>query len=137
MSRSKEVQGSHAVLPHLINIERIKRVQFTLSQLHDPLDNSLDRHFKSQLDTVCLDENLFYTTDESETYYQLPLEDSSKKKGKSKKYSIKFIFLAATARPSYDHHTKSWWDGKIGIYPIVEMVPAAKTDQQVLLRLIV
>ena len=48
------------MLPHLTNLQRITRVQFALSQLHEPFDNSLDRHFKSQFDTVHLDEKLFY-----------------------------------------------------------------------------
>ena len=102
-----------------------------MSQLHDPFDNSLgDRHFKSQLDTVHLDEKLFYITDESESYYyQQPLEDSPKKKGKSKRFIIKCMFLAATARPKYNHHTKTWWGGKIGMYPIVEMVPATRNSK--------
>ena len=61
------------MLPYLTDQQRIAaRVQFTLSQLHDPFDNSLNRHFKSQLDTVHLDEKLFYSTDESESYYQHP-----------------------------------------------------------------
>ena len=39
------------------------------------------------------------------------------------------MFLAATARPRYNHSTKTWWDGKIGMYPIVEVKPAAKNSK--------
>ena len=92
------------MLPHLTDKQRIARIQFALSQLHEPLAHALDRHFKSQLDTVHLNEKLFYVTDESETYYQYPLEGSPKKKGKSKRFIIKCMFLAAIARPRYNHH---------------------------------
>ena len=34
------------------------------------------------------------------------------------------MFLAVCARPRYDPHSKTFWDGKIGIYPIMELVPA-------------
>ena len=48
--KSAELKKSRVhMLPHLTNNQRIARVQFALSQLHDPFDNSLDRHFKSLL----------------------------------------------------------------------------------------
>ena len=36
------------------------------------------------------------------------------------------MFLSAVARPRWDFHTKSMWDGKIGIWPFVESIPAKR-----------
>ena len=44
----------------------------------------------------------------------------------NKRYISKVILLAAVARPRYDFHRKAKFDGKIGIWPIVETTPAKR-----------
>jgi len=39
------------------------------------------------------------------------------------------MFLAATARPRFDPHTKTYWDGKIGIWECVDYVAAKRTSR--------
>ena len=38
------------------------------------------------------------------------------------------MFLCAQARPRWDNNANQMWDGKIGIWPIGEYVPAARTS---------
>ena len=112
------------LLPHQTNQQRISRVEFTLNRLHEPFDESLDRHFKSQFNCVHLDEKLLYCIEKAQTYYQHPFEDSPKKEAKSNRYIIKCMFLAPIARPRY-----AWWHGKIGMYPIVKVEQAKKNSK--------
>jgi len=39
------------------------------------------------------------------------------------------MFLVAMARPRFDPHTKTCWDGKIGIWECVDYVPAKRTSR--------
>jgi len=39
------------------------------------------------------------------------------------------MFLAATARPHYDPHTKTYWNGKIGMWECMDYVAAKRTSR--------
>ncbi|ETV92737.1 hypothetical protein H310_13158 [Aphanomyces invadans] len=39
------------------------------------------------------------------------------------------MFLAAVARPRYDHHLKRMFDGKLGIWPFVKRIPATRNSK--------
>jgi hypothetical protein len=39
------------------------------------------------------------------------------------------MFLCAQARPQWDHHTKTQWDGKIGIWPIGKYTKAQRNSK--------
>ncbi|ETV69288.1 hypothetical protein H257_14915 [Aphanomyces astaci] len=45
---------------------------------------------------------------------------------KSKNFITKVMFLAAVARPRYNPSTKVSFDGKIGVWPFVEVAPAIR-----------
>ena len=103
---------------------------FCVEHLQEPFcSDTLDRRFKLQLNEIHLDEKLFYVTTEKEDYYQHNLEEVPVKKGISKRFITRCMFLAVCARPRYDPHSKTFWDGKIGIYPIMELVPAINNSK--------
>ncbi|ETK74459.1 hypothetical protein L915_18749 [Phytophthora nicotianae] len=55
----------------------------------------------------------------------------------NRRYIGKVMFLVAVARPRYDAKRKTYVDGKIGIWPIVEYVRAQRSwqiEQKALLR---
>ena len=45
-----------------------------------------------------------------------------------KKHITKVMFLSAMARPQTDHAKKKFFDGKVGLWPFVEVVPAQRTS---------
>ena len=45
------------------------------------------------------------------------------------KASLKVIFLAAVCRPRYNVTAKKMFDGKIGIWPFIEMLPAKRSSK--------
>ncbi|ETL83004.1 hypothetical protein L917_16960, partial [Phytophthora nicotianae] len=38
------------------------------------------------------------------------------------------LFLVAVGRPRYDAHTRKWVDGKLGVWPFVEMVESKRSS---------
>ena len=108
------------MLPHLTNKQRTNRVMFTLSQLH--LTSNLTDISKSSLIQSTLMRNL--------SILLMSLKLTTNILWKSKRLIIKCMFLAATDRPRYNHcTTKTWWDGKTGMYPVVELVPAKRNSK--------
>ena len=35
----------------------------------------------------------------------------------------------AIAKPQYDHKAKTWWDGKLGMWPVGEFTPALRNSK--------
>ena len=50
----------------------------------------------------------------------------------SKQHIKKVMFLCATARPRFDHGRNAWFDGKLGIWPIVEYSRPAQRSYDVI-----
>ncbi|KAF0710796.1 hypothetical protein AaE_012376 [Aphanomyces astaci] len=78
------------------------------------------------LDFVHVDEKWFYLTKVKRRYYVYDDEEVAAHSVKSKHYITKVMFLAAVARPRYDHHSKTFWDGKVGVWPFVQVSPALR-----------
>ena len=86
--------------------------------------------FRDMMNEVHVDEKWFRVKDTQETVYLLPGEKPPPLKLKSKRFITQIMFLTAVARPRYNHTTKTWWDGKIGIWPVVERVPAQRSSKK-------
>ncbi|ETV79560.1 hypothetical protein H257_06824 [Aphanomyces astaci] len=56
-------------------------------------------------------------------------EAMTQRAAKSKIYITMVIFLASVGRPHYDHTKKMLLDGKIGIWPFVEDLPAHRSSK--------
>ena len=81
-------------------------------------------------DTVMVDEAWFYVKRNCERFYLAPDEKVPVRKAKSKRHIQKVMFLAAVSRPYYCHRTKTWNDGKLGIFPFAEKVPAKHSSEK-------
>ena len=46
-----------------------------------------------------------------------------------KSHITKVMFLCAVVRPQYNPCAKSWWDGKLGIWPIGDGEPAKQKSK--------
>jgi hypothetical protein len=71
-------------------------------------------------DTVHLDEKWFKLYKANTKYYLAKDEDLPYRSCPNKRYIGKVMFLAAVARPRYDFRRKRHFDGKIGIWYILE-----------------
>lgn len=58
------------------------------------------------------------------TVYLAKGEKPPERSAKSARFLPKVMFLSAVARPRFDDDGECTFDGKIGIWPFVELVPA-------------
>lgn len=79
-------------------------------------------------DVVHVDEKWFNMYRASTTYYLSPMETIPYRACPNKRYIGKVMFLAAVARPRYDTKRNIYFDGKIGVWPVVELVQAARSS---------
>jgi hypothetical protein len=76
--------------------------------------------FMDQMDRVHLDEKWFHMCQDGEGYL-LCSDEEMPRKG--------HVLLCAQARPRWDFHTHSQWDGKIGLWPIGKYTLAQQSSK--------
>lgn len=115
---------SSTVKPTLTDTNKLERLRFALSMLQE---NS--NEFRPMYDTVHVDEKWFYLTKIKKNFYLLPDESAPERSVKSKRFITKVMFMAAVARPRFDPHKKTVFDGKIGLWPFVVQEPAQRSSK--------
>uniref|UniRef100_H3G778 Uncharacterized protein n=1 Tax=Phytophthora ramorum TaxID=164328 RepID=H3G778_PHYRM len=75
-----------------------------------------------------IDEKWFNMYKASNGYYLASDENLPYRSCPNKRYIGKLMFLAAVARPRYDFGQNRYFDGKIGIWPIVEHIVALRSS---------
>lgn len=117
---------SNTIKPLLTEKNKMHRLQFALEML-DP--NSPTPKFQEMLDCIHIDEKWFYITRTKQTLYLAPDEPEPQRICKSKKFIGKVMFLAAVARPRWDHSRNKWFNGRIGIWPFVTKEKALRSSK--------
>ncbi|KAH9136029.1 hypothetical protein AeRB84_018691, partial [Aphanomyces euteiches] len=117
-----KARSSH-ITPLLTDANKMKRLRFALDFLRPGLHGT--HFFENMYNRVHVDEKWFYTQ-VKRIIYVYDDEELALRSAKLKTFITKVMFLAAVARPRYDTHTKQFFDGKLGIWPFVSYVPAAR-----------
>ena len=91
------------------------------NQFRDPQDPS---KYQDMHDCIHLDEKWFFLTWEKEQYLLLLDKKNPKHCVKHKLHIAKVMFLCTVARLCINPSVNSWWDGKLGIWPIGDWEPA-------------
>lgn len=120
--RLKRVNST--VKPHLGEENKIQRLKFALDMLEPESDK-----FKEMFNMVHVDEKWFYLTKIKKKFYLVPEEEIPHRTVQSKRFITKVMFLTAVARPRWDPHRKTFFDGKIGIWPCIDQVPAQRSSK--------
>lgn len=105
-----------------------ERLRFSLT-LVDTKPRSTELRFDAMYDRVFVDEMWFHICKSRTRYYLGRSEKKNHRTAKNKNFVTKVVFLCAVARPRYCHSTKTWFDGKLGLWPFVEMQPAKRTSK--------
>lgn len=117
---------SNAIKPLLSDSNKIQRIEFALSMI---IPRSNPPTFQDMFDCVHVDEKWFYLTRTKATYYMCPDEPEPLRTCKSKRFIEKVMFLAAVARPRFDHSRNKFFDGKVGMWPFVVREPAQRRSK--------
>ena len=115
----------NSLKPVLTEENKVARLIMALES-RDPNDPS---KFLDMMDRVHVDEKWFFLSRQKERYLLLPEEKNPKRCVKSKSHITKVMFLCAVARPCFNTSANSWWDGKLGIWPIGEWEPAQRASK--------
>ena len=93
---------------------------------HDPQDPT---KFLDMMDCIHMDEKWFFLSWQKERYLLLPEEKNPKRCVKSISHITKVMFLCAIACPHLNPSANSWWDVKLGIWPIGDWEPAKRASK--------
>ena len=91
------------------------------NHFRDPQDPS---KYQAMHDHIHLDEKWFFLIQEKERYLLVLDEKNPKRCIKHKSHITKVMFLCTVVRPCFNTSANSWWDGKLGIWPIGDWEPA-------------
>ena len=111
---------SNSLKPILTEENKLPRLLMA-NHFRDPQDPS---KFQDMRDWIHLDEKWFFLTQEKERYLLVSDEKNPKHCVKHKSHITKEMFLCPVARPCFNTSVNSWWDGKLGIWPIGDWEPA-------------
>ena len=115
----------NSLKPVLMEENKVARLIMALES-RDPNDPS---KFLDMMDRVHVDEKWFFLSRQRERYLLLPEEKNPKRCVKSKSHITKVMFLCAVAHPRFNTSANSWWDGKLGIWPIGGWEPAQRASK--------
>ena len=124
LQEGEMVRHTSFLRPYLTEKNRMVRLDYCLEMI-----DSDEPRFKDMMDYIHIDEKWFNLTTKSKKYYLLPSEEKPYRACKSTKFITKVMFLAAVARPRWNHSKNQWFDGKLGIWPFVEEVPAQRDSK--------
>jgi hypothetical protein len=123
---------SNSLKPFLKEKNKKDRLEFCMSMIDERTRGDAAPRFTNMHNMVHIDEKWFYMTKKNRNYYLLPEEDVTIRAVQNKNCIGKVMFLTAIARSRFekadrfdkaDHVTFS---GKIGIWPFVKEIPAAR-----------
>ena len=111
---------SNSLKPILTEENKLARLLMA-NHFRDPQDPS---KYQDMHDHIHLDEKWFFLTRKKEQYLLLPDKKNPKHCVEHKLHITKVMFLCTVARLHFNPSANSWWDGKLGIWPIGDWVPA-------------
>ena len=87
------------------------------------------RLYNNFYQAVHVDEKWFFISEKELRLYIAPGENVPNRVCQNKDHILKVMFLCAVARPRYDQNNgECYFDGKLGIFPFVERVPAQRAS---------
>ena len=113
---------SNSLKPVLTEENKVAQLFMALDS-RDPQD---PMKFLDMMDRIQVDEKWFFLSWQKERYLLLLEEKNPKQCMKSKSHITKVMFLCAIACPHFNPCANSWWDGKLGIWPIGDWEPAKR-----------
>ena len=78
-------------------------------------------------DLIHIDKKWFYLKKDGQCFIIAADEEEPYRHVQHKSFLTKIMFLCAVARPRYDTRRNTWFDGKIGIWPIGKWEPAKRS----------
>ena len=119
------------IKPLLTDVNKMQRLHYCCAHVKRHVrDEAADEHeFYDMMDVVHLDEKWFNGDKDRRKVYLLPGEEPQYRCAKSKRFIPKVMFLTAVARPRHDEDRGVYFDGKLGMWPFIEYLPAMRSSR--------
>lgn len=122
---------TNAVKPYHTDKNKTARLRYCMSMLEQSSLNQIISPpiFQEMFNVIHIDEKWFFMSKAAERYYLAPGEAEPHRTCKGKKFIPKVMFLAAVARPRFDSRKNQFFNGKIGIFPMVYKEAAKRSSK--------
>ena len=123
MLLQKDVCRVHtsSLKPTLTEENKMSRMELALSFIDK---NNNTSKFEDMEDLLHIDKKWFYLTKDGQHFIIAADEEEPYRHVQHKSFLTKIMFLCAVARPRYNTNKNTWFDRKIGIWPIGKWEPA-------------
>ncbi|XP_074301159.1 uncharacterized protein LOC141632512 [Silene latifolia] len=128
VKQKKIRKHTNAIKPSLTDSNKLQRLIFSLSSIFVERNSGVVK-FKDMSLKIHIDEKWFYITKTTDSFYILEEEEPPYRSCQSKRFITKVMFMCAVCRPLYGDNGELIFDGKLGIFPFIEEVPAARTSK--------
>ncbi|GMF36685.1 unnamed protein product [Phytophthora fragariaefolia] len=111
------------IKPVLTEANKLRRVQYALSFVADDArqhGDTFGHAFDPMLNIVHVDEKWFNRDKKTRRFNLVKGEEAPQRRRHSARHIQKTMFLTAIARPRWDPHRKTEFDGKLGLWPFAE-----------------
>ena len=109
--------------PTLTEENKMSRIELALSFI----DKNNTRKLENMEDLIHIDKKWFYLTKDGQCFIIAVDEEEPYRHVQHKSFLTKIMFLCAVARPRYDTNKNTWFDRKIGIWPIGKWEPVKQS----------
>ena len=112
--------------PTLTEESKMSRMELALSFV----EKNNTSKFENMEDLIHIDEKWFYLTKDGQCFIIAADEEEPYRHVQHKLFLTKIMFLCEVARPRYNMNKNTWFDGKIGIWPIRKGEPAKQSSKK-------
>ena len=112
--------------PTLMEENKMSRMELALSFI----EKNNTSKFENMEDLIHIDEKWFYLMKDGQCFIIVADEEEPYRHVQHKLFLTKIMLLCAVARPRYDTNKNTWFDGKIGIWPIGKWEPAKQSSKK-------
>ena len=119
---------SNAMHPEISEENKLVRIRWILGLLDHILITTTPK-YKCLFDCVYIEEKWFYLSRKSQRVYLAKNEPKPYRSGKSSKFIPKVMFMGCVARPRWSDRGQCIFDGKIEIFPFMEIVLAQRSSK--------
>ncbi|XP_021861639.2 uncharacterized protein [Spinacia oleracea] len=119
---------TNSIKPSVTAAHKTQRIQWILSKIIPRTVHSGPK-FSSLYNVIHIDEKWFYMSRKTQRYYLLAGEEEPYRATQNSNYLVKVMFLCGIARPIIGYNGEVLFDGKLGIFPFTEEVPAKRSSK--------
>ena len=112
--------------PTLTDENKVSRTEMALLFI----DKNNTSKFENMEDLIHIDKKWFYLMKDGQRFIIVADEAEPYRHVQHKLFLKKIMFLCVVARPRYDMNKNTWFDGKIGIWPIGKWEPVKQSSKK-------